>query len=586
MKRLFSIAITLTAALGLAACGGTSGTDTTTPDAAPAAPTGLVLTGAEQTSLSFSWNASAGADSYKWRLVKGVTSAAEGSVTQTSVSIPGLEAGTEYTFSVRAVSAAGMSVWSNLGASTQKAPAPEPQPGGKVQCTDAPIVVGYSGTPVLGKSGLIRVLDAKGSEVDRIDLSDIATVDLLPDGTMIPKGADADNGKIAIGNDYVFNSFMDALHSSNYRAVHYTPLRINGNTLEIKLHNEALDFGAAYTVKIDDAVAGMPAEDISFTTKAAPADEATIRVAADGSADFCTVQGALSYVSAKIKKDAPVTIEIANGTYRELLFLRNKNNVTLKGASRERTVIAYPNNDSYETGSGASLSSKPRTGASIGKSGGRCLFLVESCDNLVIEGLTIENTYSIPSHKGQAETIYFNADGKRLTIGDCNLLSWQDTFLCKGKVWVHDSLIAGHVDFIWGYPEACLFENCEIRSRAGGYIVQARINNAADKGFVFLGCTLTAESGVKDGSVYLARSGGDSSKWDNVTYVNCKMSSAIAPAGWFSSPAPNPASPSAVSGWKEFGTTGASTAQRSTQGRLLTAEEAASYSSKQAVLGW
>ena len=379
---------------------------------------------------------------------------------------------------------------------------------------------------------------------------------------------------------------MDALHSSNYRAVHYTPLRINGNTLEIKLHNEALDFGAAYTVKIDDAVAGMPAEDISFTTKSAPSDEATIRVAADGSADFCTVQGALSYISAKIKKDAPVTIEIANGTYRELLFLRNKNNVTLKGASRERTVIAYPNNDSYETGSGASLSSKPRAGASIGKSGGRCLFLVESCDNLVIEGLTIENTYSIPSHKGQAETIYFNADGKRLTIGDCNLLSWQDTFLCKGKVWVHDSLIAGHVDFIWGYPEACLFENCEIRSRAGGYIVQARINNAADKGFVFLGCTLTAESGVKDGSVYLARSGGDSSKWDNVTYVNCKMPSAIAPAGWFSSPAPNPASPSAVSGWKEFGTTGASTAQRSTQGRLLAAEEAASYSSKQAVLGW
>ena len=309
MKRLFSIAITLTAALGLAACG-----------VAPAAPTGLVLTGAEQTSLSFSWNASAGADSYKWRLVKGVTSAAEGSVTQTSVSIPGLEAGTEYTFSVRAVSAAGMSVWSNLGASTQKAPAPEPQPGGKVQCTDAPIVVGYSGTPVLGKSGLIRVLDAKGSEVDRIDLSDIATVDLLPDGTMIPKGADADNGKIAIGNDYAFNSFMDALHSSNYRAVHYTPLRINGNTLEIKLHNEALDFGAAYTVKIDDAVAGIPAEDISFTTKAAPADEATIRVAVDGSADFCTVQGALSYVSAKIKKDAPVTIEIANGTYNVELY--------------------------------------------------------------------------------------------------------------------------------------------------------------------------------------------------------------------------------------------------------------------------
>ena len=169
-----------------------------------------------------------------------------------------------------------------------------------------------------------------------------------------------------------------------------------------------------------------------------------------------------------------------------------------------------------------SVSAKPSRGASIGKSGGRSVFLVESCDNLTLENLTIENTYSIPSHKGQAETIYFNSSYK-LTVENCSLISWQDTFLCKGKVWVHNSLIAGHVDYIWGYPEACLFEDCEIRSRAGGYLIQARVPKATDKGFVFLNCKLTAESGVKDGSMYLARSGGSTDYFDNVVFVNCTM---------------------------------------------------------------
>ena len=151
---------------------------------------------------------------------------------------------------------------------------------------------------------------------------------------------------------------------------------------------------------------------------------------------------------------------------------------------------------------------------------------------------------------------------------------------------MHNSLIAGHVDYIWGYPKVCLFEDCEIRSRAGGYIVQARVNNATDKGFVFLNCKLTAESGVADGSMYLARSGGDTSKYDNVTYVNCEMSSVIAPAGWHTGKTPTPAVPTAVSGWKEYGTTGVSTTSRNAYGKILTADEAAAFSSKEAVLGW
>ena len=580
IRRLILVAA---AVLVAAACDKTGG-ETVTP---LGVPQNVVLHGATETSLTFQWIVVEGATGYAWKLTLDGALAKEGSVSSRNVIVSGLSKGTTYGFSVCAVKGTEKSAYSTE--ITAKTLGTAPVDGGKV-CVDAPVVIEFDSTPVLGTSGLIRVLKADGTEVDKIDLSDIATVDILSDGTMIPKGADADNGKIAINNDYVYNTFMDALHSGQYRVVHYTPLRVSARALEIKLHNEALDYGTTYTVEVDESVVGKPVEDITFTTKAKPSGD-VVRVAADGSGDFCTVQGALSFVSANVGKDAAVTIEVANGTYRELLFLRNMNNVTIKGASRSGVVIAYPNNDSYETGSGSSKESRPSLGGSIGKSGGRSLFLVELCDNLVLENLTIENTYSIPSHKGQAEAIYFNS-AHRLTVENCSLISWQDTFQCKGKVWVHNSLIAGHCDYIWGGAEACLFEDCEIRSRAAGYIVQARVQSASNKGFVFLNCRLTAEDGVGSGKMYLARSAGPDKDglypgFDNVVYVNCTMEAVIRAEGWLGNPAPNPSTPTATSGWREYGSKGeGASSARNSFGKMLSTEEASIYCSRQDVLGW
>ena len=581
----------LLALCAIISCG--KGEEPDTPDQGqpvPSVPPNVKLHSATENSLTFQWDAVQGAASYQWKLTKDGAPAGEGKANTRNVTVSSLEQGTTYRFSVCAVGPGGSSAYSAVVEGTTKGTKPlPPDPSSTVLCVDAPLVIPFDQAPVLGKSGLVQVFKADGTLVDKIDLADISKVDVLSDGTMVPKGADADNETIAINNDSPFHTFMDALHSAQYRIVHYTPLRVKGKTLEIKLHNEALSFGESYFVTVDAAVAGKAVgkEDMPFTVKAAPSGN-TFKVAADGSGDFCTVQGALSYVSSAVKKDDAVTVEIGEGTYQELLFLRNKNNVTIKGVSREKSIIAYPNNDSYETGSGSSVSARPSLGASIGKSGGRSVFLVESCDNLVLENLTIENTYSIPSHKGQAETIYFNSSN-RMTVENCSLVSWQDTFLCKGKVWVHNSLIAGHVDFIWGYPEACLFEDCEIRSRAGGYIVQARVPSASDKGFVFLNCKLTAESGVKDGSMYLARSDGKADYYDNVVYVNCTMGPVIAATGWHTNKVPNPSTPTATSGWREFGSVDASgkaVTGHNASGKVLTAAEAEPYSSRKAVLGW
>ena len=463
-------------------------------------------------------------------------------------------------------------------------PDPEPEPEVEGQCIDAPLVLNMDSAPTLGSSGSIVIYSSDDKEVDRINLADLASVSFRPDGTMIPSNA--------ITAETPYSTTLDALKSgSRYRVVHCTPLRIKGNSLIIKLHDSVLDFGKEYYVIVDEGVVqgykGVAKGEWSFKVKSKPSST-SLSVKPDGSGDFCTVQGALGYASS-LGKDVAVSIDIAAGTYNEMLFLRDKNNVTIKGASRVGTIISYPNNESWCSGSGGSRNTRPALGAQVNTTGGRNLMLVENCDNLVISDLTIENSFG--EQKGQAEAIYFNSGNNthKLTIENCRLLSWQDTFLCKGEVWVHKSLIAGHCDFIWGYPKDCLFEDCEIRARAAGYIVQARVPNATDKGFVFLNCSLTAEDGLPAGAMYMARSGGDSKVYDNVTFVGCTLSPVIASQGWLSKPAPNPATPTATSGWKEYGSvdeSGKPVTGHNAFGRVLTADEAAPFSSRSSVLGW
>lgn len=567
---------TLLTALCVLACGKTPETPETV--AVPDVPSGLRLHSATETSLTYQWGAVEGATSYKWRLTLDGQTAKEGSVTTRNTTVSGLSKGTTYAFSVCAANSAGASDYCSPVEGTTEGSAVDPDVLGI--CPDATLVLELDSSPTLGTSGLVKIFKSDATEVDRIDLSDISTVDILEDGTMLPK--------TAITADTKFNTFMDAIQgaSGRWRIVHCTPLRVSGKTLRIKPHNGVLSPGESYYVTVDESVCGkaVAAGEWTFTVNAAPSG-ATLSVNPDGTGDFCTLQGALSYLSNFGKNDA-VTIELAAGTYQELLYLRDKNNVTIKGASASQTVIEYVNSEKWCTSTGGNVSAKPAIGNSIGKSGGRNLWLIESCDNLVIEGLTVQN--NVGSSDGQAECIYFNSSGK-LTIESCSLISWQDTFETKGENYVHNSLIAGHVDFIWGGPAACLFEDCEIRARGTGYIIQARVPSASNVGFVFLNCRLTAESGVADGVMKLGRSGGSTDYYDNVAFIGCTMSSVIPAVGWHESPAPNPSSATATSGWREYGSVDASgkaITHTSKYFKTLTADEASAYSSKSAVLGW
>jgi pectate lyase len=399
---------------------------------------------------------------------------------------------------------------------------------------DATLKLTFDSAPTLGTAGSVRIFKT----------SDDSLVD-----------------KIALVDE------VDAIGFGTLRSLKTKPIRISGNTASISLHANKLQPGTSYYVAISGSVfsganlAGQAFTGVgknanwSFTTRPALAAGLTNLVVDDNgtTADFRSVQGALNYVMQNIALDDAATITINDGIYEEPLYLRNKNNVTLIGESRDNTVIQYPNNELLNSGST-----------------GRALFLVEAADMLTLENLTLKNTTLIGAG-GQAETIYFNSTNGRLIAKNANFISEQDTLLLKGWTWFYNTLVAGNVDFIWGYSKASLFEKSEIRSLGrstgnsnGGYVLQARVEAAGDKGFVFLNSSLTSGAGPTnetpvDGTHYLARSPGGTTTFDNIVFVNTKMGSHINEKGWAGSgvnsqPAANPGTGNATTGWREYNT--------------------------------
>jgi len=430
---------------------------------------------------------------------------------------------------------------------------------------DTPLQLRFDGAPTLAASGSVRIYRA----------ADDKLVDVIRAGSEVNViGAGADGFR---------------------RVVSWSPLQVDGATVTIRPHGARLAYGTEYYVLVDAGLfqgatlAGKPFAGIgkaarwTFRTRAAPPTADVLSVDDDGPADFRTVQGALDHAMRTMARAAPVTIRIADGRYADLLYLRGKDNVTLRGASRDGAVIAVRNADGLNPGSGSG-----QAAGAPGAGGGRSVFLVEDADLLHLDNLTIVNTTLRDKPLGgQAEALHFASDG-RLMATNASFISEQDTILVRGWSWFYRSLIAGNVDFIWGYNRAALFEEDEIRTlgngNKGGYIVQARTPNRDDPGFVFLNSRITHGPGpsgdpVPPGTATLARP-GTATTWDNVSYINCRIGEHIAPTGWSGQPR-------AGAGWYEFNSMDSEgkplDLSRRSGGRVLSAEEAARFTSRAAV---
>ncbi|MFZ6766902.1 pectinesterase family protein [Undibacterium sp. Di26W] len=407
---------------------------------------------------------------------------------------------------------------------------------------DTPLQMEFDQVPTLGQSGSVRIYRT----------ADNALVDVIRVGDDIDEiGYEGQELK---------------------RVVRFRPIRIDGKTVTIQAHNARLAYGTAYYIAIDAGVfvnaslAGQAFTGLGqsaawgFSTRKQAPSGTSLTVDADGLADFRTVQGALNHAMRYLSRSEPVSIHIANGRYDQLLYLRGKDNITLRGESRDGVILQAYNDDGNNPGTG--VSQGPMT-PSI--TGGRSVFLIEDADLLTLDTLTLINTAVRAKSVGaQAETLVFSSDRGRLVVQHASFFSEQDTIQVKGYSWFYRSLIAGNVDFIWGANRAALFEESEIRSvgdsanpgKGGGYVVQARTVAANEAGFVFLNSRLTHGNGpgqndVLPGTTYLARQGPPST-WDSVSFIHCMMDKHIAPVGWLT-PRPESVQAQPGAGWGEYG---------------------------------
>jgi pectin methylesterase-like acyl-CoA thioesterase len=467
----------------------------------------------------------------------------------------------------------------DAGDSGVVAPGFVPVKGETAAYIDTRLQITFDSPPKLGTTGHISIYTTNDALVDTLDVSNAVAM-AYDTQTII---SDYDTEIDALG--YV--PPPDGGSPSRARYVYYTPVTISGNTATIVPHNNRLTYGTQYYVVVDASVftgtltiAGAPYQGVaktdgwSFTTKAAPTSPTTVVVDDNGVADFRTVQGALNWMmtngcSACPSAAASKTVTIMNGTYEELLFLRDVSNLTIAGESRAGVTVQYSNYDSYNPGSGGS-STTPGTTLSNGRrslGGGRAVFLVELGDMLKLTNFTLHNErVRVSGFNNQAETIYFNS-GNRLIGEHMNFVSMQDTLLLKGWDWFYDSYVAGSTDFIWGYPQAALFESSELHTvvdtespTSGGFVMQSRAYYGVP-GFVVLNSTLTSDSAVPAGSTYLARSSGQGTSCvspsgyncDDVAYVNTRMGPHVATVGWYTTPAPTPSTATDTTGWREYG---------------------------------
>ena len=346
-------------------------------------------------------------------------------------------------------------------------------------CADTPLRITFDSAPTVGTTGRIIVSNSAGAVVDAIDLS-----------TAQPTRA--------IGGT-VYN---------------YRPILVAGNTAVVTLHTAVLAYGQTYRVTVEPgalldatgvAFAGVVSSEWSFSTKASgpAAGASSIIVATDNTGDFASVQGAFDFVP--VGNTKPVLINLRNGTYHEILLLKNRPFVTLRGEDRRQTIITYANNANFNTGNN------------------RCMVGIDSND-FTLERLTLRN--STPIGGSQAEALRTNST--RCYVSNCDFSSYQDTLLLNGAAYFTNCFIEGDVDFMWGVGTA-YFYRCETRALRKGYNVQSR-SDPGKYGFIYVECSLTAADGVT-GHV-LARTDTTSFPNCEVAYLDCALGSHLTPAGW------------------------------------------------------
>lgn len=404
---------------------------------------------------------------------------------------------------------------------------------------DVQLKLTFSQPPVVSKSGKVSIYDAANNRlVDQLDLSippgpteratGAATTApyLSPpynyERSTVPTNANMKPGTPSAGAEPTSNSYQLDIIGGFTDGFHFYPIIVSGNTATIQLHHNLLEYGKSYYVLIDPGVlavsgftgiADKQAWRFATRLKGPRAGAEKITVSADGSGDFNTVQGAIDFVPDHGKQR--VTILVRNGVYQEIVYFRNKDNVTFLGEDREKTVVRYANNEVFNPHP-VNFRTNELAGTFPSR---RAAFAADNSNDIQIVDMTLQTTAP-----GQAEGLLIT--GRRNILSNVHVIGFGDALQVNGPTYIVDSIIEGAGDTVLGRGPA-FFERCTLRSRGAFMWIR---NTSANHGNVFKNCVFI---GTGEPTV-LARSpknGASTYPYAEAVLLDCTLGG-ILPAGW------------------------------------------------------
>lgn len=403
---------------------------------------------------------------------------------------------------------------------------------------DVQIKLTFASVPRIGTSGKIRIYDAVGGKlVDMLDMSipagptkpvdpAVRAKDYLAfpypyERTSRPTNRDTKPGTGSAGAVPTSDEYQLTIIGGFTDGFHFYPITVDGNTATIHPHHDLLEYGKTYRVEIDpevlnaDGFKGISGGGWKFSTKSkAPKASATrLTVAADGTGDFNTVQGALDFVPDHSKKQ--ITITVKNGLYQEIVYARNKDNVTLIGGGENTTRVRYANNEVFNPHP-ANIRTNPEKGTFPSR---RAAVAIDNCNDFNIVGMTLETTAP-----GQSEGLLIN--GERDVLSKVTVIGFGDALQANGRIYMVDSTVIGTGDTILG--RGTLFcERCTIKSTS---VMMWPRNKEDNHGNVFKDSTFIGTA--KPTTFARSPKNGDFSyPFAEVVLLNATLVN-IAPEGW------------------------------------------------------
>lgn len=198
------------------------------------------------------------------------------------------------------------------------------------------------------------------------------------------------------------------------------------------------------------------------------------------------------------------------------------------------------------------------------------------------EKLVVPSWKTMITLEGESEAVALHVEGDRCAIRNCRLLGNQDTLYAGtegSRQYYKDCYIEGTTDFIFG-EATVVFDSCVIRSLINSYVTAAATTPRQEYGFVFLDCSLIADTAAK--KVFLGRPWRPYAK---VVYIRTEMGAQIVPVGWDNWRNPENEK---TAYYAEYGSKGpgAVVSGRAGWSRQLTAREAKKYTAADVLGDW